>query len=415
MDLNFKPSLRYPIDFRFQQIGTQGALVLRCPLGITKKPLLLVPAVAPLLSCFNGTMTAEEIAAKFAQNGATTQIVRQLISLLDEHLFLDTERFQNAYKQAKKDFEESLVRKPALAGATYSADKELLQKEISSYLEEWYKKDNIPKEKNLKPENLVCLVSPHIDYFRGHKTYGAAYANINCGENDLIILIGTAHQYSPRLFHLCSKDFATPLGIIKTDKEFTDSLASFFGKERAFADQFLHKEEHSLELQTPFCPKAKIVPILVGSFHNMIVQEKYPEEFEEYESFAFSLVSALTNELKHGRRVVVVAGVDMAHIGREFGDPFELTDEFMASIKERDKVYLEAILQCDKKKLFNHIAEDKDKRRICGFPTMYLVLDVFQRLQWKVKGKIFEYRQAVNRERTCGVTFAAVGLYRTAL
>jgi predicted class III extradiol MEMO1 family dioxygenase len=111
------------------------------------------------------------------------------------------------------------------------------------------------------------------------------------------------------------------------------------------------------------------------------------------------------------RKICIIAGVDMAHIGRQFGDKELLTPDVMHGIELRDRIYLECLLQQDKDALFDHIAEDEDARRICGFPTMYTVLDVFDRLGQRYTPQLFEYRQAVDERRECGVTFAGMGFY----
>ena len=102
----------------------------------------------------------------------------------------------------------------------------------------------------------------------------------------------------------------------------------------------------------------------------------------------------------------------MAHIGRAFGDEGSLSTDRMLEIERRDREYLSTIARSDKKALFLHIAEDQDARRICGYPTMYLVLDVLERLAIDRHFELFEYRQAVNYSSDCAVTFAGGGVYK---
>lgn len=102
----------------------------------------------------------------------------------------------------------------------------------------------------------------------------------------------------------------------------------------------------------------------------------------------------------------------MAHVGRHFGDEKSLTPRFMEEVGKRDQQYLQAICSNDKEALFEHIAEDSDARKICGFPTMYTILDVSERLGWKLSSKIFDYQQAVHYKTDCAVTFAGMGMFR---
>lgn len=409
MDATFtRPKLRWPLDIRLHNLGGQEALVIQCPIGISAAPLALMPHFAPVVVQLDGVKTIDEIVSTFAAQGLTPEILHQLIQHLDDHLFMANARFFAAEKIAKDAFSSAPVRAPALAGGGYPASREELAKMVSGYMQSF----DIPANKR----EMACLIAPHIDYRRGGRCYGAIYPRLAESRADTYILIGTAHQYSRRIFHLCAKDFQSPLGIHPCDQEFVTELANRFGIERAFADQYLHRREHSLELQLPFLSSvqsgARVVPILVGSYHPMLEAMRYPNEWEEYETFVGALAELLQKRTAQGSKVAFLAGVDMAHIGRSFGDEGTLSPERMREIGQRDQRYLAAIEQADHKALFDHIAEDQDARRICGFPTMYLVLDVLNRLGWKTEVDVVAYDQAVDYQTDCAVTFAGVAMYR---
>ena len=143
----------------------------------------------------------------------------------------------------------------------------------------------------------------------------------------------------------------------------------------------------------------------------MLRAEKEPREFEVYERFIEGLVVQVADALEKGRRVLPIASVDMAHIGQFFGDADPLTPEQMQQIESRDMQYLETIVNQDKAALYDHIASDFDARRICGFPTMYLLIDLYDRLGISYEARTYDYQQAVNYDNDCAVTFAAMGLY----
>ena len=147
----------------------------------------------------------------------------------------------------------------------------------------------------------------------------------------------------------------------------------------------------------------------------MVSAGRLPNEFEEYQSFIEVLTENLQKRIAAGQKVCVIAGVDMAHLGQYFGDTFQLSTEFMEKIRTDDLAYLDCIIRQDKEALFDHIAIDQDARRICGFPTMFTVIDLLDRLGIKYNGHIFDYRQAINYQNQCAVTFAGVGLYQTEL
>lgn len=407
-EINY-PKLRYPLNIRIERIEENEVILIHCPLGISKAPLALVPAVGPVIACFEGRMSHAEILAKFSDFGLTAELLNNLIKLLDDNLFLATARFFEAQSLAAEDFKNAPVRSAALAGGAYSKIPAELEIELDRYLAHSGVIQSIPGE------SLVGVVSPHIDYRRGQITYGKTYSHLKDEKADIYILIGTAHQYSHRLFHLSAKDFDTPLGILKCDREFMLKTARLFGEERSFAEEILHKQEHSLELQAPFLKrlqaKSAIAPILVGSFGPMLASGKLPEQYEEYDRFVESLVSVIKESRAAGKSICFVAGIDMAHVGRHFGDNGALTPDFMEQIAERDRQYLDCIQRQNRKDLFSHIAEDTDARRICGFPTMYTVIDCFDRLGIRYKARLYEYRQSVDYKSDCAVTFAGMGLY----
>lgn len=405
------PKLRWPLEVRFTKHEGQEILMMRDPLGITKEPLILVPQIAPLVACFEGNMSTEQIIEKFSgQVGKDkiTQIVNDLLVLLDQNLFLANANFFAAEKQFKIDYHNADLRPAALAGLAYSGDKLSLENEIKGYLLD------ATGSKEHQTE-MLGLVSPHIDYRRGSTCYGKTYHFLKKELADLFILMGTAHQYSEGIFHLTKKHFETPLGNLNCDQELVKQIAKLYGEDRSFKDEILHKSEHSLELQTPFlkyCNQdVKILPILVGGFHNYLNTDKTPNQFEEYESFICAITESLKVQLKQNRKICFIAGVDMAHIGRYFGDKKPLTPEFMQEIATKDQIYLDSIVEQNKKKMYEHVASDNDQRRICGFPTMYSIIDICDRLGLKYKAQVFDYRQAVDYQSDCAVTFAGLGLY----
>lgn len=401
------PKLRWPLDIRLEKIEEQEVLILSCPLGISPQPLILVPEVAPVLSCFEGNMKIDEILEKFSNAGLQREALEDFISLLDKNLFLATPRFFAAEKQIREEFISSPVRKSSLAGLGYSSSPQELAREVDGYIARAGRKE-IPKGK------IAGIVSPHIDYRRGGAVYGATYANLDEGKR-LYVMLGTGHQYSRRVFHLTRKDFATPLGAAVCDNEFVTALATAHGWERSFADEFIHKREHSLELQLPFLlrrdPQASIAPILVGSFHEMIRLGKYPEEYDEYESLVSSLAGVLKERISNGEEICLLAAVDMAHVGTHFGDSSRLTPSYLQTVRDGDMEYLNAVRAQDKKRLFANVAAGGDSRHVCGFPSMYVFIDLFDRMNVSYEFSLFSYEQSVDLENDRCVTFAGGACY----
>src|SRR5262249_55534760 len=116
----------------------------------------------------------------------------------------------------------------------------------------------------------------HIDYQRGGQTFAWAFREIaEHTDASLFVIIGTSH-YSPARFTLTRQDFKTPLGIAQTDQAYIDRLVAHYG-DGLFADPLAHVPEHSIELEVVFLQYLyegkrpfRIVPLLVGSFHDCI-------------------------------------------------------------------------------------------------------------------------------------------------
>ncbi len=404
---NRYPKLRWPIDIRLQTIESQEILILTCPLGISPTPLLLTAAVGPIIACFEGSMTIDDIQRKFSQYNVSRQLIEELIRILDENLFLANDKFFTAEKGAKESFILSDVREASLAGLGYPAKKEDLQRELNNYL-------NLTTTGRITGR-VVGLIAPHIDYKRGGKAYGSTYKYLQNTKTDLFLLFGTAHQFSRGLFHLTRKDFATPFGILKNERVIIDNLVDQLGNSDNLKDEFLHKREHSIELQLPFLahvvPNPSILPVLVGSFHSFIAEDKLPNEFDAYENFVSNLASILRKKVDQGESVCIIAGADMAHIGKNFGDKGNLNESVLKETYSKDSEYLKLVSEQDKNGLFDHMRKDLDSRRICGFPSVYTTLDLIERIYGKATFKLALYDQAVDLSNDCCVTYAGGAFY----
>jgi AmmeMemoRadiSam system protein B len=402
------PKLRWPISLSIEEFEGQQVLLVNCPLGVST-PLGLVPAVAPLISRFDGSISIYELANQFADNGATVEIIQQLIDLLDQNHYLETPRFTEAHRALQQEFRSAPSRRASRAGYVYEASPEALERQLNDFLK--LGDEITPRLQG----GMMGLMAPHIDYRRGGHSYGKTYRQMEDERHDLYVLIGTSHQYSSLLFHLTEKHFECPLEDARCNREFVKQLSRHYGEERSFRDELLHRDEHSLELQIPFLMRvssgAQIAPILVGSFHHMLSSEKYPEEFPEYDEFSAALAESIKDIQQNNVRICFLAGVDMAHVGQSFGDPDPLTPKLLEQVAARDQEYIACIQDQNKHRLFEHIAEDQDARRICGFPTMYTVIDVCDRLGLRYEAELFDYSQAVDYETDCAVTFAGMGLY----
>ena len=108
-----------------------------------------------------------------------------------------------------------------------------------------------------------------------------------------------------------------------------------------------------------------------------------------------------------GGRVCVIAGADLAHVGRRFGDPSGPTEASLLEVGARDREFLRRAESGDAEGVFRSIAEDGDRRRVCGYPPIYMTLQCID----QPRGVLLDYRQWSDFEAGAAVTFAALAFF----
>src|SRR5262249_29199466 len=138
---------------------------------------------------------------------------------------------------------------------------------------------------------------------------------------DRYIIFGTCHNPIRRRFALTRKGYDTPLGCARTDTDFVDRLAATLPADY-FGDEFAARNEHSIEFQAVCLryvlgdtAEFRIAPILVGSFHDLGEQGRSAGDDAE----VAAMVGAVRETMAElGGRYCVIAGADLAHVGRRF-------------------------------------------------------------------------------------------------
>ncbi len=353
----------------------ETVVCLRDPSGLTDHVALLPRAIAGIVALFDGTRTTGEIAGEIAALAGTRipeTAVANLVDQLDQGLFLDSPRF-HAHRVALLDeFRAAPHRAPAHAGASYADDHEVLAEELSHWLAA-----AAAAPRTRTGDAPVGLIAPHIDFTRGGPVYGQGYrALAAAGRPDLVIVFGTDHNGADHPFTLTRKSYATPLGLVETDTDLVDAVArasSGAGLD-LFADEFHHRHEHSIEFQAVWLRHVfgertpPILPILCGSLHRWMDGEATPSDDPTLRDFLAAL-----RRLTAGRRLLVVAGADLAHIGPRFGDAPVGPSE-RAHCEESDRAALAHCAAGDADGFFRHISAEEDRRRVCGLAPIWATL-----------------------------------------
>jgi AmmeMemoRadiSam system protein B len=410
-----RPRLRAVEAFPVQQEG-RTLVYLKDPQNFAQ-PLGISPAGYFIVSHFDGQHTQVDIQEAYSKHFGALLLSHELktfIDLLDHHYYLHTARFLLHRNKMVEEFKSQPKRAPAHVKSVYCEDPSELKLQLDGY----FSSPQGPGLLSLGAQTraLKAIVAPHIDFHRGGPAYAWAYRELAESEGaDLYILLGTSHCGGENPFILTFKDFDTPLGGVETDKEFARRLQERC-REDLLTDEFLHRGEHSLEFQVLFLKyiaqrkaelrgereKAfKIIPILVSSFHSMVLSRTLPEDHSPVKTFIHALRDLVARER---RRVCFVAGVDLAHVGQQFGDREPMTPEFLRWVEAEDHLLIGRLAALDAPGFFDEVAKDQDKRRICGFSPLYTLIQLLDR----GRGKTLKYDQAFTPETGSAVTFTSM-------
>lgn len=394
--------LRYSIDLNVTQENGEYVVVLRCKEGLSPSGLALRGVALNVIQYLNGAHTEEEIKKLVIEKTGFEGLTEDVLKILDEALFLENSNSAHARNAIRNTFNNQTIREAQFAGGIYPTDSESRKQYVQRVLDT----SHIITASTDSPS---LIITPHIDYRRGEMTYGRTFKSAGDLNWDVSILIGTNHQPSDELFALTKKNFSLPGHVFKTEEEAVNRIAAKTG-DWVFRDEFCHKAEHSLELQLPYLetllPNTSLIPIIVCGFYNFLTSGALPASDKKYNDFVDALAAEISNFESQGKKVGILAGVDMAHIGKNFGDTKDLSDEWLEEIQILDQEYLACIESSNLNSLFAHMAKDQDARRMCGFPTLYTVLDLYQRLNKKIWIKTIDYRQAVDYGTQTCVTFS---------
>jgi AmmeMemoRadiSam system protein B len=402
------PRLRHIEAFPVQQ-GNQHVLCLRDPLRFTDQILTVSPAAVPILQRLDGKHSLRDIQTAFYR--ATQQVLpmeqlESFVGKLDEALMLASERFRTHQDNVVRAFRESPLREPSHAGGAYPASRAGIERMFARHFEP-PKGPGRPAGKRRKLP--AAIVSPHIDLRRGGPGFAWAYRQLlDTPKADTFVILGVAHSPTTHRFAGTKKAFRTPLGAARNDHAFMDALAAKLPFD-LYRDEFAHRSEHSIEfqvvyLQHLFGDAFQIAPILVGSFHDLLDSDRPPIEDGEVAAFASALRETIAESDK---RICVVAGVDLAHVGGRFGDEFTVNEGVRAQLESDDREMLKLLEACDATGFFRMIHEEQDARRVCGFPTLYTMLSALEVKQ----GKLLYYDQSFEKDTNSVVSFASMSFH----
>jgi len=420
------PRLRALEAFPVEHEG-QRCVALRDPAGFTDQIAVLPAGLLDLVSLFDGEHSVEEIQGILGRRhgqAPTAKQIADVVERFDAAGFLDSDRFRERRRALEDAFRLSPVRPAAHAGGAYAGDAVALRAQIDGFfsgpdgpdipVNRDFSTDPVASPSAAAPKATAspsaaapqAIIAPHIDFHSGGSTYAWAYREVlERSAADLYVVLGTCHAGMADPFAVTLKPYDTPLGPVPVDREFYDALSRRAGQD-LLASEPAHRAEHSIEFQAvmlqyivgrrrPFA----ILPVLASYLHESLWSGGDPEADPRVPRFVDALRETMAAS---SRRVCLVAGVDLAHVGPRFGDPKRNTATSLARVERADRVMLESVVGVDARGFYAGVAADHDARRICGLSPIYTLL----RLLPEARGRLLRYTQWPDPQGA--VTFCAV-------
>ncbi len=400
------PRLRLNLDFIPSSDPEHPGLLIRDPFRFTDSMLLIPTELVACLACFDGEQTTLDLRESLVRVTGEIQvgeIEKNIYDALSQAGFLEDEKFEEVRRARMVEFAQAPKREASHAGSAYPDNVEEARKAVAEFML------GAPAPRSGQP--LIGIAAPHVSPMGGWESYRDAYANLLPADQDrTFVVLGTSHYGDPDVFGLTRKPFMTPLGEAITDVKLVDELATdAFDAVRM--EDYCHAVEHSIEFQILFLqylygPNVRILPILCGSFARSIYQGGKPEANQYVQQFFDTLGNIAARE---GDRLFWVLGVDMAHMGRRYGDGYSArADEgTMAAVAERDKDRIQRVNQADAEGFWERVQENRDDLKWCGSAPFYTFLKVLP----QARGTLHRYQQW-NIDEQSVVSFAALSFQR---
>ncbi len=371
-------------------VEDRPGLLIRDSLGYSDAILIIPPPLVQTLACFDGQQTQLDLRAALVEATGELQvsgIEQQLIEVLTTSGFLVDEVFSRLKEQREREFAEAPVRLPSHAGSGYPVEPAELRETIDGWM------DGPAAPANDLANDLVAIAAPHVSPSGGYESYRAAYRLLGPQYKDrTFVILGTSHYGAPERFGLTRKPYATPWGESRVNLSLLEELVRKAPDAIAMED-YCHAVEHSIEfqvlfLQSIFGPDISILPILCGSYAQSIYRGGKPEANENVNRFLDTLGEIGARE---GSLLLWVLGIDMAHMGRRYGDEFQAlaNESEMLAVGGRDRQRMERMAAGDASGFWDLVQENHDDLKWCGSSPVYTFLKAMP----DARGTVERYEQ----------------------
>lgn len=396
------PRLRSDIEAIPTVYQKERVLVVKDSIGLIEKPVILSKADLEFAQLLDGKRTVRDIQLHLMRRSGcllvTSDSIQSKIDDFDSLFLLDSERYRRAKRRKIEEFSGQEIRRPALAGSAYPDSEEALR----GYLHSILAGDQRGEESAAWP--VRALIAPHIDLEVGRKVYGSAYRRLRGVSPKRIVVMGTGHVLTEGLVSVTAKDFETPLGLVRTDRDAVRRLERGAGEVLA-PDDFAHRSEHSIEFQILFLrylfeESFVLLPLLFGSFHEVLGSHARPSQIPGLSSF-LQILGEIYAEAPS--ETLIVAGVDLSHIGPKFGHSSPASS-MIQNARVHDARLIEKICSGDVEGFWAETQNAGAAFNVCGFSAIACLLEVLPGCE----GHLLSYDFWEEESTQSAVSFGAV-------
>jgi AmmeMemoRadiSam system protein B len=392
--------LRRGLDAMPSPVKERPGCLLRDPFRYTEDVVIVPPPLVPFLRFFDGAHEEADLVTALLQ--ATGEIgagdyARGLADSLRRSGFLEDDELERRRRERHRAFADAPRREASHAGVAYPTEPAELTRGLGGYLAE------AGPDEGTCPDEVFAVVAPHVSLEGGWRSYASAYRALPTGAGGrTLVVLGTSHYGEPESFGLTRKPYRTPLGETSVDEAAVSLLMAAGGA--AVEEDYCHAVEHTIEFQVLFLqhllgPAVRIVPVLCGPFARATTGGR-PEDDAGVARFLDGLAE-LAAERGSGLRWIL--GVDMAHVGRRYGDDLPVEAGRLPVVEERDRRRIDALVAGDADGFWEQVQEHGDDLRWCGASALYS----FLRATGSPSGALLRYEQW-NIDPASVVTFGAL-------
>lgn len=387
-------------------------ILLWDPTGLSAEKLIVPLNYFYLFQFFDGEHSLQQIGGKYLKKYGEFLMpdrLSRLVEDLEDKLFLEGERCEQAKASALAAYREAPVRPADFAGKSYEADSEKLRAQLDGFFGSKEGPGTVPSQH--KGQKIKAIVAPNFELKQAGPLYAWAYKELREAEApSVFVVLGTCHAGLHGGIAVTDKDFETPFGIVPVNRPILEYFKQHGGAQ-FFEEEIRHQHDPSIEFQLPFLQHTvgslkpmTIVPVLCAFPVLAFTDPELKPLADRVEAFVGIMQEALH---ALGQEVCVVASANLAHIGLRYGDRTPPTDFSFHRCMQHDLEMLKHVENLDPESFAQYLLKEGDKRHVLGFSPIYLMLKLIQ----AEKGEVLRYDRGIIDQFNSTVTYASMAFF----